>query len=66
METQVSNLFIDIHVENTLLRAALCQQCGAKIYPAGLLQLHFKYHENKRRLLEEELKKVQIAMGRIR
>lgn len=66
METPVSNVFIDIQVENETLRAVICQRCGTKIYPPRLLKSHIHYHRAKENFLEEEMRKLQLVMGRIR
>ena len=66
MDTPVTNVFVDIRLENETLRAAICQRCGTKIYPPRLLKSHLKYHRAKDLFLEEELRKLQLVMGRMR
>jgi hypothetical protein len=66
MDAPVSNVFVDIHVENQTYRAAMCPRCGTKIYPTKLLQAHLERHRNRDLLLEEELRKLQLVMGRMR
>lgn len=66
MEAAVVNLFGDIQVEKETFRAAVCQRCGTKIYPSRLLHAHIERHRAKDRFLEEELRKLQAVMGRMR
>ncbi|HEV8344683.1 MAG TPA: hypothetical protein VGR30_20175 [Candidatus Binatia bacterium] len=66
METPISNVFVDIHVDNQTYRAAMCPRCGTKIYPANLLQAHLERHRRRDLALEEELRKLQLVMGRMR
>lgn len=40
-----------ICVKDTALQAAICQQCGAKIYPVEALKSHLEYHARKRQLI---------------
>ena len=65
MET-VSNETYDIHRENQVFQAAICHRCGAKMYPAELLDAHMDRHQLKDMYIEGELKKLQYAMNRMR
>jgi hypothetical protein len=40
-----------ICVKDIELRAAICKECGARIYPVGALKSHLEYHARKRQLL---------------
>ncbi len=66
MDAPVTELFTEIQLENETLRAAICQRCGTKIYPPRLLKSHLQHHRAKDLLLEEEVKKLQLVMGRMR
>lgn len=66
MDNPVSNVFIDINVDNETIRAAVCQRCGAKIHPPRLLRLHLDYHQVKDMFLVGELKKLQSAMAKMK
>jgi ribosomal protein S27AE len=56
----------DIHYENATYQAAVCHRCGAKMFPAELLEAHMDRHQLKDMFLESELKKLQYAMNRMR
>jgi hypothetical protein len=66
METPTPVEFTDICYENGTYQAAVCQRCGAKMYPAELLEAHMDRHQLKDLFLEGELKKLQYAMARMR
>ena len=66
MDTPVTNAFIDIQLENKTVPAAVCQRCGTKIYPPALLKSHLGHHRTRDLVLEEELRKLQFVMGRMR
>lgn len=66
MDASISNLFTEIHVEKEIIRAAMCQRCGAKIHPPKLLRLHLHYHQAKDLFVAGELKKLQAAMGKMK
>lgn len=56
----------DIHYEHGTYQAAVCHRCGAKMFPAELLEAHMDRHQLKDMFLESELKKLQYAMNRMR
>ena len=56
----------DIHYENATYQAAVCHCCGAKMFPAELLEAHMDRHQLKDMFLESELKKLQYARNRMR
>ena len=56
----------DIHYENATYQAAVCHRCGAKMFPAELLEAHMDRHELKDMYLQSELKKLQYSMNRMR
>lgn len=66
MENSITNVFVDIQVENQTYRAAMCPRCGTKIYPANVLQAHLERHRRRDLVLEEELRKLQLVMCRMR
>jgi len=35
-------------LKNIVLEAAICKECGARIYPTGSLRAHLDYHERRR------------------
>jgi len=64
--TNENNEAYDIQYENTTYQAAVCHRCGAKMFPAELLEAHMDRHQLKDMFLESELKKLQYAMNRMR
>jgi len=66
METPSAIEYSDIHFDNGIYHAAVCHRCGAKMYPAELLDAHMDRHQLKDLYLEGELRKLQYAMGRMR
>jgi hypothetical protein len=63
MERSIDRRFTVILVENTMVRAAVCERCGAKIYPTKLLQSHLLRHQFKQHRLQRELKELQFAVA---
>ena len=66
MEATASNDSYEIHHENTTYQAVVCHRCGAKMFPAELLEAHMDRHQIKDMYLEGELKKLQYSMNRMR
>lgn len=66
MESAISNESHDIHYEKGTFPAAICHRCGAKMFPAELLEAHMDRHELKDMYLQGELKKLQYSMNRMR
>jgi hypothetical protein len=66
METPSGTEYSDIHYDNGIYHAVVCHRCGAKMYPAELLDAHMDRHQLKDLFLEGELRKLQYAMGRMR
>jgi ribosomal protein S27AE len=66
MEAIVTNETYEIHHENMTYQAAVCHRCGAKMFPAELLEAHMDRHQLKDMYLESELKKLQYSMNRMR
>jgi hypothetical protein len=66
METPSLSELTNIQYENATYHAAVCQRCGAKIYPAEHIEAHLDRHQIKDLYLEGELKKLQFAMARMR
>jgi ribosomal protein S27AE len=64
--TNETNEVYDIHYENATFKAAVCHRCGAKMFPAELLEAHMDRHQLKDMFLESELKKLQYSMNRMR
>ncbi len=55
-----------IQCDNGTYQAAVCQRCGAKIYPAELINAHIDRHQVKDLYIEGELRRLQFAMNRMR
>jgi len=66
VETTLIDAFTEIHVYNETMRAAVCPRCEAKIYPPKLLTVHLQHHRGRDQFLEEEMKKLQTTMGRMK
>ena len=66
MKTSASNVFEDIYVNNAIVRAVICDQCGTKVYPADVLKYHQQYHERKDQIRDEEVRKLHKVMDRMR
>lgn len=66
MESAIGQEFYDIQCEKSTFRAAVCHRCGAKMFPAELLEAHMDRHELKDMYLQSELKKLQYSMNRMR
>lgn len=66
MELAISTDSYAIQYEKETFHAAICQRCGAKMFPAELLEAHLDRHELKDMYLQSELKKLQFAMNRMR
>lgn len=66
METLENTGNSNIHVNDVVYQAAVCQRCGTKIYPIELLDAHLDRHQVKDLYIEGELKRLQYAMGRMR
>lgn len=66
MKTTPSNVRVDLCVGDTMLQAVICLRCGTKIYPAELMKFHMQHHQDREETLEEELRKLHAAMGRMR
>jgi len=65
-EVNELNEAYDIHYDKATFKAAVCHRCGAKMFPAELLEAHMDRHQLKDMFLESELKKLQYAMNRMR
>ena len=66
MESATTNESYDIQYEKVTFPAAVCHRCGAKMFPADLLEAHMDRHELKDMYLQGELKKLQYSMNRMR
>lgn len=66
MESASSQDFDNIQYEKSTFKAAVCHRCGAKMFPAELLEAHMDRHELKDMYLQGELKKLQYSMNRMR
>jgi len=66
MEATVTTETYEIQHENVTYQAAVCHRCGAKMFPAELLEAHMDRHQLKDMYLESELKKLQYSMNRMR
>ena len=47
-------------------RAAKCEKCGTKIYPAALLDAHVMRHEQRDRWFNDELRKLRHTFSHMR
>jgi ribosomal protein S27AE len=66
MESAAVNEVYEIQYEKDTFRAVVCHRCGAKMFPAELLEAHMDRHELKDMYLQGELKKLQYSMNRMR
>jgi hypothetical protein len=66
VEATVADALTEIHVHNETMRAAICPRCEAKIYPPRLLTGHLDHHRGRDLFLEEEMRKLQTTMGRMK
>lgn len=66
MESVINEDSLAIRFENEIFAAAVCPRCGAKMFPAELLESHMDRHELKDIYLRSELKKLQYSMNRMR
>ena len=66
MESSISTDSHNIQYEKETFRAAVCNRCGARMFPTELLEAHMDRHELKDLFLQSELKKLQFAMNRMR
>jgi ribosomal protein S27AE len=66
MESAINETSYSIRYEKETFHAAVCQRCGARMFPAELLEAHMDRHELKDMYLQGELKKLQFAMNRMR
>ncbi len=48
MKILVSSASRKTRVNNIVLEAAICKECGARIYPTSAIKSHLDYHERKR------------------
>jgi len=55
-----------IFLDQTDLRAAKCEKCGAKIYPQALLQPHLSRHRRRKRWFNAELRKLRFTFSHMR
>ena len=55
-----------ISLEQTDLRAAKCDKCGAKIYPQALLESHLSRHRRRKHWFNAELRKLQFTFSHMR
>jgi hypothetical protein len=66
METALPSRSKTIAIENRILEAAKCQQCGAKMYPRSLLKPHLDRHQRRHDWFATELRKLQYTMQHMR
>ena len=66
MESTINETSYSIQYEKGTYNAAVCHRCGARMFPAELLEAHMDRHELKDMYLQGELKKLQFAMNRMR
>lgn len=66
METNWQKSAKVISIDQHRLRAVQCEQCGAKMYPTTLLEIHRTRHLFRERRLHNEIKKLQHTFSRMR
>jgi uncharacterized OB-fold protein len=66
METGSRNNEKVISIDQHWLRAAKCEQCGAKMYPTALLEPHLTRHRRRQEWFNTELRKLQYTFSRMR
>lgn len=66
MEPAISNESYAIQYEKETFNAVRCHRCGAKMFPAELLEAHMDRHELKDMYIQGELKKLQYSLNRMR
>lgn len=66
MESLIEHNSRTIVVSNKSFRAAMCDQCGAKMYPPKLLPPHLSRHERRNEWFTTELKKLQHTFAQMR
>jgi uncharacterized OB-fold protein len=62
--TQISSKIISIEKRN--LRGAMCEKCGAKMFPVTLLKPHLTQHRRRQRWINSELRKLQHTFSHMR
>ena len=55
-----------ISIQQHNLRAAQCEECGAKIYPPSLLEQHLMRHRRRQEWFSTELRKLQYTFSHMR
>jgi predicted nucleic-acid-binding Zn-ribbon protein len=66
MEAPITAEIAEIQVESLTYPAVVCPRCGTKFYPAETLDAHMDRHQLRDLFLEGELRKLQLAMGKMR
>lgn len=66
MQTALDNDAKSIHIQSLRFRAAKCEKCGAKMYPAGLLEPHLNRHRRRERWFKSEVSKLRDTITRMR
>ena len=66
MESTINESSYSIQYDKETYNVAVCHRCGARMFPAELLEAHMDRHELKDMYLQGELKKLQFAMNRMR
>lgn len=60
MRMLIAFVFGKLRVNNMEFRAAICKQCGTKVYPITSLKAHLEYHESRKRVLEQAYRSIGI------
>jgi uncharacterized OB-fold protein len=55
-----------ISIKQHVLRAATCEECGAKMYPPALLEPHLTRHRRRQEWFSTELRKLQYTFSHMR
>jgi hypothetical protein len=66
MQASIHVRAMEKFLDGQTLEAAVCENCGAKIYPARLMKTHQHRHRLLKRWFNAELKRLQESMKHMR
>ena len=55
-----------ISFDKTTLRAARCEECGAKMYPQSMLESHLSRHRRRQRWFNAEIRRLRQTFSQMR
>jgi hypothetical protein len=55
-----------ISIDRSVLRAAKCEKCGAKMYPLSMLESHLSRHRRRQRWFNAEVRKLRYTFAHMR